>query len=782
MNASGDGAKPPADNGSAAGAAPAEASQAPSDGFLINGSVNNGAASPFAQSAAFGNNRRNGRPLYNGNVGFQLGNSALDARSFSLTGQDTPKPAYNHLMGMASFGGPIKLPHGNPMRRPNFVINYQWTRDRNATTQSALMPIACRARRRLLADTGRPRADRSHHRRAVPGKHHPAGPHQPAGAGCFCSTRNRTSPARRYNYQVPIRSITDAGQPADAAATRPSTTRTSSPARSPSSARDSSGPNLFGFIDTTGTQGIDTSVSLVHRFTQRMFGTAQIPVQPRDQSRDSVLRRARERLGRRPGSPAITRSRSELGSAALGFGSGIAGLADGQRVVHAQSDDVDRVRPFLEPRRAQLPVRRRLPAAAIQSPLAAGSARHLRLHRRGDRVRISPDFLLGIPTPARSPSATPTSTCARMLGRLLHRRLADELGLHAERRHALGIRLADHGTLRPAGEPRYRHGFAAVAPVVANNPTGSLTGEHYPGSLVRPDKTGFEPRIGFAWHPILASSLVVRGGYGIYYDTSVYQPSLTQMAQQSPLSKSLSVQNTPENPLTLANGFNAPPGDTPNTFAVDPNFRVGYAQNWQLSVQRDLPGALMFTATYLGIKGTRARQEFLPNTYPTGAVDPCPACPSGYAYLTSNGNSTRMRARSSCAAGCTTASPPACSTPSRKPSTTRCSAAEDRAASLVAQDWLESARRARSFEFRPAASARAAGAVQHRRRARRRRADERLARRAVQGWTLVTQHECRQRAAADAVYFAAQRGTGVTGSIRPITPARRSTTRRRACI
>ena len=26
-----------------------------------------------------------------------------------------------------------------------------------------------------------------------------------------------------------------------------------------------------------------------------------------------------------------------------------------------------------------------------------------------------------------------------------------------------------------------------------------------------------------------------------------------------------------------------------NTFAVDPNFRVGYAQNWQLSMQRDLP-------------------------------------------------------------------------------------------------------------------------------------------------------------------------------------------------
>src|SRR5208283_6136581 len=34
------------------------------DGFLINGSANNGAAPPFAQSFAFGNNRTGGRGLY----------------------------------------------------------------------------------------------------------------------------------------------------------------------------------------------------------------------------------------------------------------------------------------------------------------------------------------------------------------------------------------------------------------------------------------------------------------------------------------------------------------------------------------------------------------------------------------------------------------------------------------------------------------------------------------------------------------------------------------------
>jgi trimeric autotransporter adhesin len=74
---------------------------------------------------------------------------------------------------------------------------------------------------------------------------------------------------------------------------------------------------------------------------------------------------------------------------------------------------------------------------------------------------------------------------------------------------------------------------------------------------------------------------------------------------------------------------------------VDPNYRVGYAQTWNVKMQRDLPGSLQALVTYLGIKGTRGGQLFLPNTNPAGALNPCPSCPVGFEYLTSNGNSTR---------------------------------------------------------------------------------------------------------------------------------------------
>jgi hypothetical protein len=168
-----------------------------------------------------------------------------------------------------------------------------------------------------------------------------------------------------------------------------------------------------------------------------------------------------------------------------------------------------------------------------------------------------------------------------------------------------------------------------------------VTGQRYPSSLVQPDQHALQPRVGLSWRPFFGTSTLVRAGYGLYYNTSFYQGIATQMAQQSPLSKSLSVQNSASNPLTLANGFNASPSTTTNTFAIDPNFRAGYSHNWSLSVQQDLAGSMVATVTYLGIKGTRAAQVFLPNTYPAGAVNPCPACPTGYAYMTSNGNSTR---------------------------------------------------------------------------------------------------------------------------------------------
>ena len=119
----------------------ADLSQRAADGLLVNGSVNNGAASPFAQLAAFGNNRRGIRSLYNGGVGIILGNSAFDARSYSFNDtQNTPKPSYSDVQFAGTFGGPISIPR--LVNRLGLFALYQRTSDHTANTQPALMPTA----------------------------------------------------------------------------------------------------------------------------------------------------------------------------------------------------------------------------------------------------------------------------------------------------------------------------------------------------------------------------------------------------------------------------------------------------------------------------------------------------------------------------------------------------------------------------------------------------------------------------------------------------------------
>ena len=62
--------------------------------------------------------------------------------------------------------------------------------------------------------------------------------------------------------------------------------------------------------------------------------------------------------------------------------------------------------------------------------------------------------------------------------------------------------------------------------------------------------------------------------------------------------------------LTLVNGFpGTAPGNVTNNFAVDPNYRLGYVQIWNVDVQRQLPHGFLLNVGYNGSKGTRLDVE-----------------------------------------------------------------------------------------------------------------------------------------------------------------------------
>lgn len=160
-------------------------------------------------------------------------------------------------------------------------------------------------------------------------------------------------------------------------------------------------------------------------------------------------------------------------------------------------------------------------------------------------------------------------------------------------------------------------GFTAVAPVEAGQ-KGPYTGI-FPFALVKADKNNFAPRLGIAWAP--NRQTVVRAGYGINYNTGAYGSIASQLALQPPFSNSLSLIGSTAQPLTLQDGFpQAAVQQVSNTFGIDPNFRLGYVQIWNLNVQRELARNLELNLDYTGTKGTALEMMRAPNRGPSGLL------------------------------------------------------------------------------------------------------------------------------------------------------------------
>ena len=144
-----------------------------------------------------------------------------------------------------------------------------------------------------------------------------------------------------------------------------------------------------------------------------------------------------------------------------------------------------------------------------------------------------------------------------------------------------------------------------------------------PASLVRPDRDNFAPRIGIAWKA--TRKTVVRAGYSINYNTGQYSSIIQQLAFQPPFSfTQTNSQQTASSPtFTLQNGFfSSTPGVVTNSYAVDPNYNLGYVQIWNANVQQEITPSLIVNFDYTGTKGTRLDVVEAPNRNATGPLNP----------------------------------------------------------------------------------------------------------------------------------------------------------------
>jgi hypothetical protein len=624
-----------------------ETAQRAVDGLLVNGSVNNAATSQFTLGSRFGNTT-SGRSLYNFSLNMRLDNSVLDAKSYSLAGVNTSKPDTNQFTGGFSLQGPLHIPH--LLRNgPNIFLNYQRTRNSFAETTPGLMPTLAERSgdfSQFVDANGQPIPiyDPQTHQ-PYPNNRVPVSAQAQALLNLY-PLPNFAGNAQ-YNYQVPL--VTDTHKDAFISSASKTIGRNNqlTGTFAATSARGSS-TNLFGFVDATNGLGMSSKINWAHTFNARLRMNLGYQFS-RQSNRMTPYWQDRENISGQAGITGNNQDATNWGPPSLSFSSALAPLSDAQssfirNATNGVSYGVSWTRGShnwkggFDFRRQQFNY---LSQANPRGTFTfTGAATAGGAGASGSDVA---DFLIGVP----DASALAFGNADKYLRQSVYDAyLADDWRVNPQLTINAGVRW-EYGA--PVTELKGRlvnldvaTGFSAIAPVLANDPKGKLTGQSYPDSLMRPDRGGIEPKIGLSWRPIPGSSMVIGAGYGINYDTSVYQGIAIQMAQQAPLSKSLTVQNSAACPLTLANGFNPCSESTAQTFGVDPNYRVGYVHTWSLKVQRDLPGSLQMVVTYLGIKGTHGVQKFLPNTNAPGAVNPCPDCPSGFEYLTSSGNSTRQ--------------------------------------------------------------------------------------------------------------------------------------------
>ena len=137
------------------------------------------------------------------------------------------------------------------------------------------------------------------------------------------------------------------------------------------------------------------------------------------------------------------------------------------------------------------------------------------------------------------------------------------------------------------------------------------------------DKNNFGPRFGFAYN--VAPKTVVRGGFGIFYapvavDTNQAFGSVGTFNSVTPFVGTTTNYATPSATLAnpFPNGLIQPVGSSVglmaqvgNTFtALDSNRVSPYTEQWQISLQRELPSQIVVEVAYTGMHSVKELESY----------------------------------------------------------------------------------------------------------------------------------------------------------------------------
>ncbi len=578
--------------------------------------------------AFIGNRARGNNNRITGSLFYTFANSALNARPFSVNGLEAPKAAYSQNRFGVSAGGPLFIPKLFNFDKITWFVNYTGNLLRNGIDQAYSVPTAAQ-RLGDFSSVG-------------------AAIFDPLSGAPFANnqiplTRLNSIAQGLLNYiPLPNQAISGINQnfrlitasPNNAQSLNTRLNATVTPKDNLAfvfnwQGRDAATDQVFGCCDTSSGNGFNTNATWRHRLGVRSFESVTISFNRNTAIATPYFQTLGENIAQQLGIAGPSSDPRNYGPPSLSF-TNYSGLSDG--VASHSAVESFGATDMLTMRKGK-----------HNFSFGGGYTHYLNnlitdSNGRGSfsfsglstaqyvNGRTVPntgydlaDFLLSLPE-SNSIRYGDSSTYYRTNS--YNGFAVDDFRVSTGLSLNLGIR---YEYFAPWQE-KYGHAanlniapnFSAVSPVLPGE-TGAYGGT-YPASLINPDRNNFAPRLAAAWKPNPKGKLLIRAGYGWYYNPSQYNQFEQRLAAQPPFAITNTVTTSSAAPLTLASGLLQQSGKSVlNTYAVALDYRTMYAQSWNFSLQRDLARMLVFEASYQGTKGTRLDVPQQPNQAPLGS-------------------------------------------------------------------------------------------------------------------------------------------------------------------
>jgi hypothetical protein len=585
-----------------------------------------GRGGPGGREAVFGNRAGRGQQGLRGALTYTFGNSAFDARPYSLTGQTVEKASYSQNRIGITLGGPLRVGKWIRSDKTFLFVNFNGNLGQNPYQAIQTLPTAAEragdfsGRSTTIYDplTGLPFA----------GNRIPTSRIDPAALGLlqFFPALNQPGSVQNYQYVTSVRNL---NQNLGVRVNRNLNAKNRLDVNANFQWRDSTAPQPWAYTDSVAGLGQNISLGWTHNFRSTLISNTRVNFS-RNRSETVPFFAYGADVAAQLGITGVANNPINYGPPNLSF-TNFGGLTDAS--------------PLLR-RDQTLGITEGVTLVKGKHSLAfGGEFRRMQLNNRTDQnargsfnfsgTRTSAfdgnglpisgtgfdfaDFLLGLP---QSSSIRFGGTSTYFRGGAINAYVQDDWRVRSNLTVNLGLR---YEFFQPFTE-KYGQianldispAFNAVA-VVLPGQAGPYSGK-FSDALVNSDPNNFSPRVAIAWKPFPKRQLQLRTGYSVFFNGSIYNQFVTRLSGQPPFANTASVNTSLARLLTIRDGFAASPSqDITNSYAVDPNYTVGYAQTWNFSVQQQLARQFVVEVSYLGTKGTRLDMQRLPNRAAPGS-------------------------------------------------------------------------------------------------------------------------------------------------------------------